>query len=434
MTITGYEILFWVLLIIAFFFYLRHNDEMLFLPVLFFFFTGIERYNAVAEGKSNWVRVAYTRDIFTPITEEKVMMAMFLFALGTVIFFFSYRFFAKKVAWPEYARDTDEIFSNFIQDKKGLILGFFIFYSILFTATRGLIGGAVALGQSYFLLLPMALGGFILLAFLVYRSYSWGENTAVKLFYLGLMIYAIIQSYHPGQRFQFLSWMVAIGIIVTKAYTPVKKIKYYVAGGILVLFFFSLAGVKRHTNIKHLTFQERWELASARTDSREDQNMLDGMMMVLDVYPENLNYHYGGEHFEILLRPIPRGIWPGKPVGGYANKLGLNVVEKGTIGISQTIYGTFYGEGGIWGIVIFSILYGFIFVKLFRYAGRYNSDLYWLLKGVIIASFVPILRGGDLPGIIAFIGMSYWPIFLLVFLYNRHLRKLESLEAETDEV
>ena len=166
-----------------------------------------------------------------------------------------------------------------------------------------------------------------------------------------------------------------------------------------------------------------WEAAFERSSSKEDQNMLDGLMMVMDVYPNHLDYHYGGEHFEILLRPIPRAIWPEKPVGGYANKLGLNDVRKGTVGISQTIYGTFYGEGGVAGIVILSILYGYFFVRLFRMIGRYDSDLYWILKGIVLASFIPILRGGDLPGIVAFIGMSYWPVFLIVWQYNRYLKQ-----------
>lgn len=113
-------------------------------------------------------------------------------------------------------------------------------------------------------------------------------------------------------------------------------------------------------------------------------------------------------------------------MGGYANKLGLNDYQNsGTVGISQTIYGTFYGEGGVIGIIIFSILYGWIFVKLKRYSERYHSEMRYLIKGMIIASIVPILRGGDLPGIIAFVGMSYWPIFILLYQYNTLAKQLK---------
>jgi len=49
-----------------------------------------------------------------------------------------------------------------------------------------------------------------------------------------------------------------------------------------------------------------------------------------------------------------------------------------------------------------------------------------LIKGIILASFIPILRGGDLPGIVAFIGMSYWPVFVMIYLYNKHLKRIKS--------
>lgn len=429
MSISDYQILFWILLAIAFFHYRRHNDEFLFLPVLFFYTTGIQRFMAVAEGKANWVSVNYTRNIFTAMTEAKAMEAMGYFALGTVLLFFSYRFYNHRLPHRADAVDNDEVFNAFIQQKKGLILGLFIVFAILFTITRGLIGGSVALGQSYFLLLPMALGGLILLAFLVYRSYTWQENAGIKALYLGLMVYAISMSYNPSQRFQFLSWMIALGILVTRRYNPMQKVKYYVAGAIVVLFFFSLAGVMRKSNVWQMSYGQMWETAFERSSSKEDQNMLDGFMMIMDVYPTHLDWAMGMEHFEIVLRPIPRALWPGKPMGSYINKLGLSDARKGTIGISPSIYGTFWAEGGLFGIIICSILYGWVLIRINRYNEQYNSDLYWILKGIVLASFIPIMRGGDLPGIIAFIGMSYWPVFVIVYQYNKFLR-LRALDAE----
>jgi len=229
-------------------------------------------------------------------------------------------------------------------------------------------------------------------------------------------------SYNPALRFQFISWMVALGILITRNFTPWQKSKYYLAGGVALLLFFALAGVARTHDVKSLSWKERFELASERNKTRSDQNMLDGFMMVLDVYPGHLNYSLGMEHVEILLRPIPRQWWPGKPLGGYHNKLGLNDPTYRTVGISQTIYGSFYGEGGVIGIILLSVLYGWLFVKAFRYAIHYESDMKWMLKGIILASFIPLLRGGDLPGIVAFIGMSYWPVFIVVWMYNRWLR------------
>jgi len=421
-----------ILLILAFMHYMKYNDEFLFLPVLFFFLTGITRFKAVSDGKADWVSVAYTRNIFTEMTFEKALFALGLFFLGTMVFSLSYSMNNARQKYPVVV-DNDDLFKSFIRSKRVLIIGMFVFFVGLNSVFKGMISGNLALGNSYFLLFGMAIAGLVLLAYLVYKSYNFSENFLVKSLFLVLMIWGMYVSYTPSMRFQFISWVVAIGILVTRYRTPMQKMKYYAAGGVVLLLFFALAGVARTYDVKSLTWKQRFDLASERNQKKLDQNMLDGFMMVLDVYPEHLNYGYGMEHFEILLRPIPRRWWPGKPLGGYHNKLGLNDLEKGTVGISQTIYGTFYGEGGWIGIIIFSVLYGWLFVRLFRYSTRYDSDLKWLIKGVILASLIPILRGGDLPGIIAFIGMSYWPVILIVWMYNRWLKSHTKRDEELVE-
>ncbi|WP_066633751.1 hypothetical protein [Labilibacter marinus] len=430
MSIGIIEIITYTLILLAFLHFRKYNDEFLFLPILFFWTTGLQRFNAVLEQKADWVEVAYTFNIFTAMTNTKAMIAMGYFLLGTALFFFSYQFYNKKLPYPEYARDNQDLFAQFIATKKSFILGFFIFFLMINTAFKGMMGGNLAMGQSYFYLFAMGIASFILLGYLVYKV-TPKENQGIRNLYIIMISYGMWLSYSPSKRFQFLSWMIALGIIIMQKYEPMQKAKYYLVGGFAVMIFFSLAGVARKHNLSQLSFGEMYELVMERSDSREDQNMLDGFMMVLDVYPHHLDYHYGMEHMEILMRPIPRALWPGKPVGGYANKLGLNDYENsGTVGISQTIYGTFYGEGGLWGIIILSIIYGWVFVKLFRLSYHYNSDLQWLIKGIIIASFVPILRGGDLPGIIAFIGMSYWPIFLIIWQYHKFLAQQSFSEEE----
>lgn len=422
MTLFFYQFATLLLLLLAVRHYFRFNDEFLFLPPLFFLLTGISRYNAVLAGKSTWVSVAYTRNIFTEMTFEKAMWALGLFFLGTMLLSVSYSIYNSRVRYPEVV-DNDELFTQFIQEKRGVIFVLFIFFVIVNSIFKGLVSGALALGNSYFLYFGMAIAGLVLLAFVVYKSYTFAENFITKIIFLFLMVWGMFISYNPSLRFQFISWIVAFGILVTRNYSPWQKMKYYAVGGVGLLLFFALAGVARTHSISQITWKKSFQLASERNESKADQNMLDGFMMVLDVYPTHLNYSHGMEHFEILLRPIPRQFWPGKPMGGYHNKLGLNNLNQATVGISQTIYGSFYGEGGVLGIIILSILYGWLFVKLFRYAMRYESDMKWLLKGIIVASFIPILRGGDLPGIVGFIGMSYWPVIIMVWIYNRWLKR-----------
>ena len=148
--------------------------------------------------------------------------------------------------------------------------------------------------------------------------------------------------------------------------------------------------------------------------------MLDGFVLLRQVYPEMLGYSYGGEHLEILERPIPRAWWPDKPVGGYMNKLGIITADSGfTLGISPSLFGSFYQEGGLVGVVLLSIIYGFGFGRLVSFSTRIVPLAGLLLRGILAAAIVPLLRGGDLPGIYAWFGMSFWPCLLILWL-GRH--------------
>ncbi|CAN5398457.1 hypothetical protein BH23BAC1_BH23BAC1_21060 [soil metagenome] len=413
-----------LLTFIVIIYFFKKNDEFLIILAFFFLSTGLNRYSTIIKGDLDWVRVNYAYSIFS-LDDTLALEALNLFFWGTITFTLSYVFFNsenKRIAYKHI--DDNNFFRKFLDKKKPLIIYLFVLFIIINSFTAVILKGAenIAYGNSYFFLFGLAIGGIFLLIFMIYRKLDFKNNLLLKSLLLIILIYSAILSYNPTLRFQFLSWMIALGYLILKDASPMKKARLYIVGGFVLIIFFSLAGVARYQNLNSLSWDEKYYLALERATATEDQNMLDGFMMVLQVYPQELEYHYGMEHLEILMRPIPRALWPSKPVGGYANKLGLNDAEKGTVGISQTIYGTFYGEGGILGILIFSITYGYFFVKLFRYANRYSSDMKYLLRGIILASVIPILRGGDIPGIIAFIGMSYWPIFLILYQYNKYLK------------
>jgi hypothetical protein len=415
------NILTFVLLGFGIYRFFRDGEEIPLLILLFFLLTGIRRYAAVQLGLADWVYVKYSFDIFT-MDEEKAQRAMNLFFMGTALFVAAFYFFYNRKGQPAPIDDND-LFHVFLYQKRYFILILFGLFFVLNSATSNMMTGSVALGNSYFYLFKLAIGGLILLLFMLFRSSILRYQFLFRLILLALIGYAAFVSFNPYLRFQFLSWAIALGILFLGDRSPVVKIRYYVIGGVLILFFFSLAGVARTMNLKYLSLKERIELSKERTTEATDQNMLDGFMMVLDVYPHHLPHTLGMEHFEILLRPIPRRWWPNKPLGGYANKLGLNDPTQGTVGISQSIYGTFFGEGGFVGIIVFSILYGWFFVRMLRYSEKFNSDMRWLVKGILLASLLPILRGGDLPGIIAFVGMGFWPAFLFIFMYHNYLKK-----------
>lgn len=405
------------------YYFLRRNDELPVLVVLFLIATGLMRYGAVISGKSEWVNINYQLAIFN-LNDDLALRALDLFLLGTTLFVISYAISSRFIPKRNY-NDSEQLFNAYLySNRKKIVLGFMLFLPLNAFAISS-ISGSLALGNSYFWLFGLAIGGLILLlynVFILTPTKSLSQKFVIAI----LMIYGAYLSFNPTLRFQFLSWMIAIGIFIFRNYRPFQKIKYYLLGGLLVIILFTLAGVARTYSLSNLSFSKKLDLALQRNEERQDQNMLDGFMMVLEVYPRNLGYRYGLEHLSILARPIPRQLWPGKPVGGYANRLGLNDPSRVTVGISQTLYGTFYEEGGVAGIILITILYGYLFARLMAYASRYNSNMKWILKGIILASLLPLLRGGDLPGIYAFIGMSFWPVFLFLYYYNKYLVRMNN--------
>jgi hypothetical protein len=270
--------------------------------------------------------------------------------------------------------------------------------------------------SSYLILFSLSLVGVAILIAALWKSGAFrtgGERFGASLFFVAI----IYLTFQASMRFQFLGWFVAVTIILSSGLSFVRRAQVLSIGLVGAVSLFAMAGALRNDEepTEELE-QSAWE----RFAFAEDANMLDGFVLLRQVYPQMLGYSYGREHLEILERPIPRAWWPDKPVGGYMNKLGIITADTGfTLGISPSLFGSFYQEGGVVGVVLLSIIYGFGFGCLVSFSARIVPLTGLLLRGILAAGIVPLLRGGDLPGIYAWFGMSFWPCLLLLWL-GRH--------------
>jgi hypothetical protein len=272
--------------------------------------------------------------------------------------------------------------------------------------------------SSYLILFSLSLVGVAILIATLWKSGAF--HTDGERFVASLLFVAIIYlTFQPSMRFQFLGWFVAVTIILSSGQSIVRRAQVLAIGLIGALSLFAVAGALRNAEDPTAELeQSAWE----RFAFAQDANMLDGFALLRQVYPEMLGYSYGGEHLEILERPIPRAWWPDKPVGGYMNKLGIITADTGfTLGVSPSLFGSFYQEGGLVGVVLLSIIYGFGFGRLVSFSTRIVPLAGLLIRGMLAAAIVPLLRGGDLPGIYAWFGMSFWPCLLLLGLRRRDL-------------
>lgn len=175
------------------------------------------------------------------------------------------------------------------------------------------ISGSIAYGNSYFFLFKLAIGGLILLAYFIFikiKSVVW------KAIFGSLIGVAAVFSYNPSLRFQFLSWVLALGVILTARLSSGKKLNIYFVLGLLILSFFSFAGAARYIGNEQISVSEKIDLSLTRLEKAEDMNMLDGFAMVLDVYPRYLDYHWAGNILRFCCVQFPEQFGPTSPWGG----------------------------------------------------------------------------------------------------------------------
>jgi len=398
--------------------FLRRNDELP-LAITGFNFLFIRRLWVVESGLADWARFDYGLPFnFHEYSHDAATYML----MGAAILTAMYCMFVKER--PVAIADSAETFKAYLLRQRPKILIGFVLFTIANALVRPTFKDNVEelLASSYGYQFTLAHSSFIvLIAILV--TYAQRGTFAQKALMLGIIATSGLSSITPSLRFAILGWTIPLAFVFAAQLRPSRKLFVFAVVGTIVAFVFTVAGMLRNAEFQGL---EREQLIREGGDALlvgGDVNMLDGFTMLMQVYPEVLDYGLGREHLEILSRPIPRAIWPDKPVGGWTQKFAVaSGSELFSTGISPSLYGSFYGEGGVIGVVLLSALYGWLFARYVNWANRHASPLRWVLRGVLIASLFALMRGGDLPGIAAFIGMSYWPLALFLWGYRRALR------------
>jgi hypothetical protein len=391
----------------------RKHDEIPLLISTLLFYVFSFRFWALLQG---WVLpVDITNFGFDPIDSKNALDVQAIATLAETVLLSVYMLAQRRqINVPDRLASPDLL--AWLKPR-AVALGVICFlFSLL---ARRSVGAQVASGKSmgfeissYVSLFSLSLVGVAILIAALWKSGAF-HSEGEKFVAVALFVAIAYLTYQPSMRFQFLGWFVAATIILSSGQSVVRRAQVLGIGLVGAVSLFAVAGALRNREDPTVELQQSaWE----RFAFAQDANMLDGFVLLRQVYPRLLGYSYGGEHLEIFERPIPRAWWPDKPVGGYMNKLGLVTAETGfTIGISPSLFGSFYQEGGLVGVVLFSMIYGFAFGRVVSFSTRIVPLTGLLIRGILAAAIVPLLRGGDLPGIYAWFGMSFWPCFLLLW-------------------
>ncbi len=401
--------------------FIKRSDEVPLLASAMVAYFGCYRYFTVLMGWNEWGDI--TNLGFSEVTNETALIALRAMVIGESVFLAAYFVFQKQT-FPPVRLSLAPAFARQVRGQAftaALVLLPLTYLVNAIVAGKMAAGISMAFGISaYLYLFPLILSSVAVVLVILWRYGNLPSGD--RWFALGMVGLIFYTTYGVSGRFKFLSWLIAGAVILSASYSAKRRLGFMAAVSAGILAMFAVAGAKRGDAyyVDGMAAEAAW----ARFQTAEDANMLDGMVYVQQVIPSRLPFRYGGEHLEILYRPIPRAWWPNKPVTAYMLKIsGMDQERGATLGISPSLFGSFYVEGGMIGVVLGSFIYAYLIAKLFSIAAPLHPFASLLVRCLVCASLVPLLRGGDLPGVYAWLVMAFWPLLLLLLFKRKQLSK-----------
>jgi len=181
-----------------------------------------------------------------------------------------------------------------------------------------------------------------------------------------------------------------------------------------LLFVFPFADMFRSTtNIDRLVLQESSNINNPLVNKSD----YDSFQQILNTteYVEDHGIAFGKQMFGTLLFWVPRNLWSGKP-----NPSGVEVAEyKGYeyTNLSMPLWGEAYMDGGILGVIIVFVIYGFIVSAIeYIYINFYSSGPNFLNTFVpVYAAYQFFMLRGTLMSAFAY----FMPIVIFMFIATK---------------
>jgi hypothetical protein len=124
------------------------------------------------------------------------------------------------------------------------------------------------------------------------------------------------------------------------------------------------------------------------TKAQQENNMYLFCLMIKGI-PDKYPFEGFNTLYVTLVNPIPRAIWPGKPLLGGARDVSYQApyildgpLLMGTASLTFSLVGEAYLAGGLWGIIVYALLYALIYL-CFDSLIIYTKDKQVLIVGLL---------------------------------------------------
>jgi hypothetical protein len=161
--------------------------------------------------------------------------------------------------------------------------------------------------------------------------------------------------------------------------------------------------------------------------------------MIVETFPDKIEYEYGKSLIPLVLGWVPRSLWPDKPYpfSIFANIIRGETLEDRSASIAVGLPGEGYGNFGLFGVLLWSLLMGLACRAGDDYVGRLHpsNPLRLLLAATISIWAAMIVRGGVPEMFYMGLSVNMFPLALSWYL-SRKRRPLyrNALSARADGV
>jgi len=347
---------------------------------------------------------------------EDVNRVIFFAIIGIIFFYIGYyskfgSFICKKIAEEiPPGRFRDIRYSHRIANILAIIMiligmGAFLYYVFLYgdfyffyTHMTEIVEQTRGLGP-----LLVIIRMFPIIAILIFYVNNVDKMTILKkLFILVSLILLVIVSW---QRQKIIAGI--IGLVCIRNFL-VKKVKFNAVKfviAITVIIFILIIGLevfvtyRRHGPFVFMTMLPRAPEVFFH-DAMRTFNPTEGFMIIARDVPDVLNYQYGKTYLDMFILPIPRKIWPTKPLtlganGTFGAVFFPNLYIFQDVVLATTILGEGYMNFGIFGLVFPMFLAGIFLKMIWKYLSFNPKSKHRVLIYSALYGHLPIfIRSG----------------------------------------
>ncbi len=235
-----------------------------------------------------------------------------------------------------------------------------------------------------------------LIAYVGYRSYCGVGRWTIVLLFLAL---AVIYAWQKRVRWLPL-WSVALAVPLFMLFLAIGHNRALVNN--------LLTGQSVDEAVEPMTEQEKLK---AKYDTQEFANF-DYLCYVVKFVPDRTGtFTYGTQYLQLFTEPIPRKLWPGKPLGAPVGMFNLNSYGN-FYGLTVGFPGDAWMTGGWIGLIIVIGFLGLVLGRAHRWFWNHSSDNVRALFYLVALAMLPQwFRDGGI-GLAKFLLWNWLPLII----------------------